>query len=456
MSVDSSPWFEAWYIKLIAVGCAGGLIYAGQLRYERGLKEADQALHTANDEPQEARFMVLQQVDFAGLSREARLRLLNRVEPGLHFAPLTDSLSTIRGLISLAVPPSSSRPLFDSVHPDQTAPPNWSFELVLNQGRRISLFPLPTPVRGVICLCVPYSTTREVDHPTLSVMHSGDVVESIPLSPIKALPKRDAHLTIGPAPVTIQAFAPETPLRSDLLQRWAPEPILSPTPPRYRIKLDRKLGSGETAFVKLVGTEYADASDGSSWTEFKDSVADVDSPSGLLAKSATVRIAIGSPRTTNRTITAPLGSLIVRYGQPVFFQEHRLTVPITPTSTILLPTQGANLKRPPRHLKRAIHITIWYPKDWTKATGGFPDLIQDVKWVSPDPGRLGLEAIWLPWAKITAKQPIVSRVAQGPVNATLDLSLTTLKVSSMIDAVVPIQNMEPRGRSPVATAREAH
>jgi hypothetical protein len=38
MSGKSSPWFEGWYIKLLVIACGGGLLYLGQIRYEKNLK----------------------------------------------------------------------------------------------------------------------------------------------------------------------------------------------------------------------------------------------------------------------------------------------------------------------------------------------------------------------------------------------------------------------------------
>jgi hypothetical protein len=442
MSANSSPWFEAWYIKFAAVILAAGVFYVAQVNYEKGVKSAeDSERYIHNLATEQTTFSVLAQIDLGGKPFSQKMRELEFIAPELHYAPMPEGLTGIRAALCVTVPMNNWGPWFGVPGLSRELPHNWTFEIV-NPGKRATkIYPLPSPERNRLCLCVPYVTPDGLSRPSLCVKRDGDVVSTLPLHDFAPLRKRIYDQSNWTTPITIEAFRNPTQPEKAMNPSWFPPRNWDPQPTYYRVRLTKPLPVGRTGYVRLEGTEYADASENKQWTELKDSEAVLVSPCGDIAKRAEVRLIVGTPQDVERSITAPIGRIAVEYGQPTFIHSKTEWLNLSPTSAILLPTQGTVLRHPPSHARRSIHISAYIPRQWSDSPQKFPDLVRHVKWISPDPGQLGLNTISLPWGEVKAASRIRYDVPTGPIMATMQCSLMCLKVSQSLTAVVPISDV---------------
>jgi hypothetical protein len=443
MSGKSSPWFEGWYIKLLVIACGGGLLYLGQIRYEKNLKaDESRKLSGGTDNSDFPRFTLLGQLDFSGESLATRRRQMATTFPESRLSNADDAIARFRGIFCLVLPGSTPGPLISEGVPVPTRQPDWSFEISGGPGPAFQVFPLPSPPRSFLTLCVPFETAKGIEHPILSIKRDGEVLSKISLHQMRALTVRSLGDPTPDAPVTISPFEPDIQPSPNENPRWVPNTGQALRQTRYVVQLKKPAPPGPTAFVRLMRTEYAD-NNLKGWTEIRNSRAIVSSPSGLLAKTAEIRVAFGIPKRLDKTVTAPLGRIVVQYGQPTFFLDKPESISLTKTSSMTLVPQGVVFRRPPVHTKPEIHIAASYVPRWETALERLPDMVDHVEWVSPDPAALGLNAIWLPWGRVAASSLARGAVRQGPLTATFRLSIVTWKLTSSRAVVIPIPQSEP-------------
>ena len=430
-------------MKVAAISLAAGLVYLAQLRYERDLKHAEIQDRLGNgDDGFSGEYRLLRQIEFAGASKEEKLRQLEKIAPTIGASPFTRDITTIRGIVCVSIPMKSPIFFLDSSNPSPYEPPGWSFMLVDDKGHETRSFPVSTSDKGILCVCIPYSNPEGIHEPKMRLIHGKKVVCDLRLAQLPALINR--FKTVGTRSGLLSVEALDISRIRPFANIDVGERDQSWLPPRtgYRVHLSRALSADEVAFVRLKGTDFVNAESNTDWTEIKNSEALIASPCGFLAKYAALEVIVGKRKSEHKRVSALLGNVETKFGQPNFIQSRDVRLPVTPNIVLSIPKQGFEIHRPSAHVKRSITIKLGIYNQLGKESSGVPERANGITWVSPLPDAFGLESISLPWRRVMARSRVRRLPLAGPVFAQLDVGYTSIIPFKNTRELVPIANIK--------------
>lgn len=434
-------WQETWYAKLLIVALGAAFVYAARIEYVSASARGRLG-GLSGRQKQLPELEYIDRVDFAGKSLAERRRLVSEALPGQRDS-IGDIIGSLRGAVYVRV----SRPDEDNP-PTEDAPLRGQGESLSYQLRSASAPPLPlyptsTGVENIELLIFGNTSPHGLDEPKICLMDGDEVAEQMDIQGFRPLPTASLGEISKTAPLTLTKLSREA--DSTYLAEFV-RPSLAPTlrrerPAQYVLRLQQPVPVGERAYARLVRTEFGIEEEDADWHALRDGQTTFFSPIGPLAGEAELELVYCRPTILQEDLTEPLGQIAVRFGQPTFCSDRRRMLPLTPSLAIELPQQGNPPKRPSKHPKRAILISASLKA--SPSPGQIPDSIARIRWISPSPAALGLDAIWFPWGSVYAPSPSAGPLSDGPLTAKLHVSYVRWGVTMRQKLIVPIRDPSP-------------